>query len=59
MKLTAEEKLKKLVERAYRDGLAYASNITVVDPDDAWRTSRVRSDMSRVIRRALEGGSNG
>jgi hypothetical protein len=37
------ERLKALVEQAFRDGLTYATNVTVVDQDEAWRTSRIRS----------------
>lgn len=34
-----------LVEQAFRDGLAFASNVLVHDPDEAWRTSRVRASL--------------
>jgi len=32
--------LEAEVEQAFRDGLAYATNCVVTDPDEAWRTSR-------------------
>lgn len=37
------ERLKGLVETAFRDGLTYATNVIVTDADEAWRTSRVRA----------------
>lgn len=36
------DKLKGMVEQAFRDGLTYATNCIVTDPDEAWRTSRAR-----------------
>lgn len=36
------DKLKGMVEQAFRDGLAYATNVVVTDADEAWRTSRAR-----------------
>lgn len=41
----AIEIIQPLVERAFRDGIAYASNCTVTDIDEAWRTSSVRAEM--------------
>lgn len=37
--------LAMLVERAFRDGLAFATNVVVHDPDEAWRTSRIRASL--------------
>jgi len=36
------DKLKGMVEQAFRDGMIYGNNVTVTDPDEAWRTSRAR-----------------
>lgn len=35
--------LEAAVEQAFRDGLTYATNCVVTDPDEAWRTSRARA----------------
>lgn len=35
------ERLRTLVETAFRDGLTYGTNVVVTDADEAWRTSRV------------------
>jgi len=40
------DKLLALVEQAFRDGLTYASNVVITDPDEAWRTSRARSALA-------------
>lgn len=37
------QKLEALVEQAFRDGLAYGSNVASADPDLAWQQSRVRA----------------
>lgn len=45
VEVTAEARCKRLeaqVEQAFRDGLAYATNVVVTDADEAWRTSRAR-----------------
>jgi hypothetical protein len=34
-----------LVERAFRDGLAYGGNVENSDPDLAWSHSRIRADL--------------
>lgn len=36
-------RLGALVERAFRDGLTYATNVVVTDPDAAWQFSRARA----------------
>ncbi len=41
------ERLKSLVETAFRDGLSYGTDVVVTDPDEAWRTSRVRAALTR------------
>ena len=37
------EKAEALVERAFRDGVAYATNVNVRDADLAWEQSQVRA----------------
>jgi hypothetical protein len=44
--------LEELVERAFRDGLAYGGNVENADPDVAWQHSKARSLLST-------GGGNG
>ena len=39
------EALERLVERAFRDGIAYAGNVVVTDVDLAWEQSRVRAEL--------------
>jgi len=39
---TEIERHPAAVEQAFRDGLTYATNCVVTDPDEAWRTSRAR-----------------
>lgn len=41
------ERLRGLVETAFRDGLSYGTDVVVKDPDEAWRTSRVRAAITR------------
>lgn len=40
------ERLKSLVERAFKDGVAYAGNVRNPDPDIAWGHSAVRQALS-------------
>lgn len=45
VEVAADARCKRLeaqVEQAFRDGLAYATNVVVTDADEAWRTSRAR-----------------
>ena len=44
----AIERLTALVEQAFRDGLSYASNVEVSDPDLAWEHSRVRAILAAL-----------
>lgn len=39
----------ELIERAFRDGIKYATICDVTDIDEAWRTSAVRADMLAAI----------
>lgn len=41
-------RLKTLVERAFKDGLAYAGNVRNPDPDVAWGHSAVRQALSEA-----------
>lgn len=41
------ERLRGLVETAFRDGLSYGTDVVVKDPDEAWRTSRARAAITR------------
>lgn len=45
------DKLAALVEQAFRDGLIYASNVVVNDPDLAWQHSRAREALEQVGKR--------
>lgn len=45
MARAAIEAMQPAIERAFRAGIAYASNCKVTDIDEAWRTSRIRADM--------------
>lgn len=38
-----EAGLETAIERAFRDGLTYASNVVVTDPDEAWRQYQRKS----------------
>lgn len=40
------ERLRSLAETAFRDGLSYGMDVVVKDPDEAWRTSRVRAALN-------------
>lgn len=40
--------LEAMVEQAFRDGLAYASNVEITDPDLAWQTSSIRQALSTI-----------
>lgn len=44
------EKAEALVERAFRDGIAYASNVNVTDVDLAWEQSQVRAALNANAR---------
>jgi hypothetical protein len=39
--------IEALVERAFRDGIAYASNVSVKDADLAWEQSQVRAALAK------------
>jgi hypothetical protein len=39
---------RELVERAFRDGVAYATICEVVDVDLAWETSAVRTTLTAI-----------
>jgi hypothetical protein len=40
------EAAEALVEQAFRDGLAYGTNVENADPDLAWQQSRARSSLN-------------
>lgn len=40
--------VEELVERAFKDGLAYGSNVEGADPETAWMQSRVRASLGRL-----------
>lgn len=39
--------VEELVERAFKDGLAYGSNVECADPETAWMQSRVRASLTK------------
>lgn len=41
--MAAEKRGEDLVERAFRDGLAYGTNVSSADPDVAWEHSSIRA----------------
>jgi len=41
--MAAEKRGEDLVERAFRDGLAYGTNVISADPDVAWEHSSIRA----------------
>jgi len=46
----ALEATAPLVERAFKDGLAYAGNVHNPDPELAWQQSRVRASLQEMKR---------
>ena len=54
-RLRAEnEKMRELVQQAFRDGVIYGTNIADADPDLAWEYSRSRA----VLSNTSEGGKD-
>lgn len=49
----AHETIHKLIERAFLDGIAYATNVEVTDPALAWNTFRARHGMKRAVAGAI------
>lgn len=47
--------LISIAERAFKDGLAYATICEVTDPDEAWRTSNIRQAALRALPAAAQG----
>jgi hypothetical protein len=45
--LARAEKAEALVERAFRDGVAYATNVNVKDVCLAWEQSQVRAALAK------------
>lgn len=52
MDFPPDTKISELVERAFRDGIAYAEIAEISGVNFAWEQSRVRRDLFALLRKA-------